>query len=67
MENKKLIDELFRKYERYLLYIAKQNVPKAEAENIVQNVFLNLMKSQYWLDQCILKADHPEEGNCSYS
>jgi RNA polymerase sigma-70 factor (ECF subfamily) len=45
----------------YLLYIAKQNVPEADAEDIVCEVFEKLMKSSYWLAQCILKLDRPDE------
>jgi RNA polymerase sigma-70 factor (ECF subfamily) len=61
MENNELIEELYKKYYKYLLYIAKQNVSKTYADDIVQNVFLNLMKSPYWLAQCSLKSNNPEE------
>jgi DNA-directed RNA polymerase specialized sigma24 family protein len=66
MEKNELIDELYKKYYKYLLYIAKQTVPEAEADadDIVQNVFLNLMKSPDWLAQCVLKSDHPDELRC---
>ncbi|MDR2651282.1 MAG: sigma-70 family RNA polymerase sigma factor [Prevotellaceae bacterium] len=61
MENNELINELYEKYYKYLLYIAKQIIPEADAEDIVQNVFLNLAKSPDWLAKCILKADSPDD------
>ncbi|MDR1582946.1 MAG: sigma-70 family RNA polymerase sigma factor [Prevotellaceae bacterium] len=61
MENEKLIDELYKKYYRYLLYIAKQTVSEVDVEDIIQSVFLNLINSLYWTNQCTLKADYPEE------
>jgi hypothetical protein len=56
--------DLRKATESYLLYIAKQTVPEADADDIVQNVFLNLMKSPDWLAQCVLKSDHPDELRC---
>ncbi|MDR1341610.1 MAG: sigma-70 family RNA polymerase sigma factor [Prevotellaceae bacterium] len=61
MENNELIDELYRKYYKYLLYIAKKIVPEANAEDIVSEVFLKLMESPQWLDQCKLKLECPDE------
>jgi RNA polymerase sigma-70 factor (ECF subfamily) len=60
MENDKLIGELYENYKKYLLCIARQT-SKANAEDIIHDVFLNLIESTKWLVQCILKADSPDE------
>ncbi|MDR1170013.1 MAG: sigma-70 family RNA polymerase sigma factor [Prevotellaceae bacterium] len=61
MENIELIDELYRKYYNYLLCIAKRTVSEADAEDIVNEVFLKLMESQGWLEQCKLKLERPDK------
>jgi RNA polymerase sigma factor (sigma-70 family) len=61
MKNSKLIKELYEKYHTYLICIAKRTVPEVDAEDIVQNVFEYLIKSQYWLIQCVLTSDNPEK------
>jgi RNA polymerase sigma factor (sigma-70 family) len=61
MTNNELIDELYKKYFRYLLYIAKRTISETDAEDIVHDVFLKLMESPYWLTQCLSKSNNPNE------
>jgi RNA polymerase sigma factor (sigma-70 family) len=61
MKNNELIDELYKKYFKYLLYIAKKTIPETDAEDVVQDVFLHLMESPDWLAKCILKSNKPDE------
>jgi RNA polymerase sigma factor (sigma-70 family) len=59
--NNNTIEELYNKHYGYLLRIAKQIVHDADAEDIVQDVFEDLIKSPDWLARCVSISEHPEE------
>jgi RNA polymerase sigma-70 factor (ECF subfamily) len=61
MDTNELIIKLYEKYHMYMLNYAKQYVNETDAEDIVHNVFLQLMESPYWLFQCILKSVFSDE------
>jgi RNA polymerase sigma-70 factor (ECF subfamily) len=61
MDTNELIAKLYKKYYLYMLNYTKQYISETDAEDIIQNVFLKLMESPYWLYQCILKSTSSDE------
>jgi RNA polymerase sigma-70 factor (ECF subfamily) len=57
----KILKEIYAAYYRTVFNYAKKRMNEADAEDVVQNVFLKLTESTDWLQRIISVSDKPEK------
>jgi RNA polymerase sigma-70 factor (ECF subfamily) len=61
MDNIEIFKKIYMAYYKFMFDYARKRMSEADAQDVVQNVFLKLIKNPDWLTEIVSVSDEPEK------